>query len=520
MPVRPYRCGYRVTSYFTRIFVHHRKQCVAIILPRVQQHFSIPDHLVGLLSSSIFAGMTLGAIFWGVLSDTRGRKLAFNWTLGITATFGLLSSVAPGFVSLCAMLFCLGFGVGGNMPVDGALFLEFIPTEHQYLLTFMSVFFSLGAVLSSFLAFLILPSHSCQLPNTCDPAVENNGWRFLLLTLGFLTLAMVLARLIFFRLQESPRYLLASRRKRDALMVLRTIIRINGSDLVIDTKDLPDPFDLPPPRSNPSTSTTADLHSHDPFDSVEGELDVNTDSPILSPDLKPINFGSVSPSDSTARVLGARLRGLFSLRALRPLFVPRWRRTTLLVFGIWALTSMGFTMFNVFLPKYLEQIGEGGEQDDSGSILSGKVYWEFLVYSAAGVPGSLLASYLVETGLGRRGTMILSSLGSALSLLLFSTGLHPATASALLSFLATVLYAVIYGYTPEVFDTRLRGTATGAASALGRIAGIASPMVSGWLLAAAGGRLWVPLYASAVAFVGVAACVSGLAIETKGRSVK
>ena len=33
------------------------------------------------------------------------------------------------------MITCVGLGTGGNLPVDGALFLEFVPGTHQYLLT-------------------------------------------------------------------------------------------------------------------------------------------------------------------------------------------------------------------------------------------------------------------------------------------------------------------------------------------------------------------------------------------------
>jgi hypothetical protein len=69
------------------------------------------------------------------------------------------------------------------------LFLEFIPKEHQYLLTFMSVFFSFGAVLSSVLGYFILPPHSCPEGADlapCDVSKENNGWRYMLALLGSL----------------------------------------------------------------------------------------------------------------------------------------------------------------------------------------------------------------------------------------------------------------------------------------------------------------------------------------------
>lgn len=37
-------------------------QCVAVILPRVQEHYSVSDRWIGLLSASIFAGMMVSEI--------------------------------------------------------------------------------------------------------------------------------------------------------------------------------------------------------------------------------------------------------------------------------------------------------------------------------------------------------------------------------------------------------------------------------------------------------------------------
>lgn len=63
----------------------------------------------------------VGAWFWGVYSDARGRTPAFNLTLLVTSIFGVLSAFAPGFGWLCLALFGLGTGVGGSMPTDGTL---------------------------------------------------------------------------------------------------------------------------------------------------------------------------------------------------------------------------------------------------------------------------------------------------------------------------------------------------------------------------------------------------------------
>lgn len=86
--------------------------------------------------------------------------------------------------------------------------------------------------------------------------------------------------------------------------------------------------------------------------------------------------------------------------------------------------------------------------------------------------------------------------------------------SSAVSFLATLLYAVIYGYTPEVFETNVRGTAVGTASGLGRIAGIVSPIVCGILLTISTS---LPLYVSVVGFLIVGVSVALLPFETRGQ---
>ncbi|KAI0243810.1 hypothetical protein L0F63_007406 [Massospora cicadina] len=141
-------------------------------------------------------------------------------------------------------------------------------------------------------------------------------------------------------------------------------------------------------------------------------------------------------------------------------------------------------MFNVFLPKQFRDGGNGigGVQAPASA---GEIYANYLIYSLCGIPKSI-GSYLVETALGRKGSMASSAVGASLSLLGFanasSTGVITSATSGAFSFLITIVYAVLYAYTPEVFDTKVRGTASGVASALGRIAGVVAPLVTGGLL--------------------------------------
>jgi hypothetical protein len=68
--------------------------------------------------------------------------------------------------------------------------------------------FSLGSMVTSTLALMIIPSRSCPESgdDPCDVKTENTGWRILLYVLGGLTLFFFLCRIAFFKLHESPKY--------------------------------------------------------------------------------------------------------------------------------------------------------------------------------------------------------------------------------------------------------------------------------------------------------------------------
>ncbi|RKP07436.1 major facilitator superfamily domain-containing protein [Thamnocephalis sphaerospora] len=476
--------------------------CIATILPRVQEHFDVPTKTVGLMSSCVFIGMMLGALFWGLLSDRWGRKLAFNATMVIGAVFGMASAFSPSFPVLCVLLLLVGFGVGGNMPVDGALFLEFMPRENQYLLTTLSIFFSLGAAFSSGIAWGILPPYSCPDPAkqpadappiVCEPSRENNGWRYLLFLLGAVNLAMFLARILLFRLQETPKYLLAHGKHQETVQVLRVIAQVNRSSVEVTLDDLPVQYT---PITAEKTSE-ADAKSGGSPDE-DGVLDGNSGADDLT-------RMRASPTE--------RLRRLFSLDALRPLFSQALIRTTLLIWAIWVFVALSYTMFNVFLPKFLESRGVGTTQPPRE-----QVYRDYFIYSAVGFPGSILGGWMAETQLGRRGSMIVSTLGTAACMFVFvgvSSDAGTLASTCAISLLSTVMYAVIYSYTPEVFHARFRGSACGIASALGRLVSIVAPLLTGVLLEQS---VSLPLYVSAAGFAITGICMALLPIETRGRA--
>ena len=102
-----------------------------------------------------FVGLCIGASFWGIASDVIGRRPAFNATLFIAGVFGLAVGGSSNWVGTCGMFAALGVGVGGNLPVDGALFLEFLPHASGGILTMLSVWWPVGQLIASLSTLLI-----------------------------------------------------------------------------------------------------------------------------------------------------------------------------------------------------------------------------------------------------------------------------------------------------------------------------------------------------------------------------
>ena len=138
-------------------------QGVALTLDQLAKEFNITSEEARYSTLALFLGLCIGACFWGTASDLVGRRLAFNATLAIAGVFGIASGAGPNWIGTSARYSCIGLGVGGNLPVDGALFLEFLPQTSGRMLTLLSVFWPIGQMISSLgmLAFADVREYLC-----------------------------------------------------------------------------------------------------------------------------------------------------------------------------------------------------------------------------------------------------------------------------------------------------------------------------------------------------------------------
>jgi MFS family permease len=230
-------------------------QAFGLVLSPMQQELGFSDGQSGNLSTAFSAGLTAGAFVWGVLVDIIGRQWAFNLTVFIASAFGLCIGAPDTYSAILVLTAFTGFGVGGNIPIDTTITLEFTPQSRRYLLPLLSVFQPLGVVICSVIAYGFIPNYSCS-PNFSEGAAalpscnnvaageaccrkqDNMGWRYLLFTLGGITLLVFFLRFVIFRFQESPKFLLYRGKDAKAVEVLHHVAKFNKRTCILTLGDL------------------------------------------------------------------------------------------------------------------------------------------------------------------------------------------------------------------------------------------------------------------------------------------
>lgn len=92
------------------------------------------------LTIAVYVGMLTGALFWGLSGDIVGRRFAFNTSLFICSIFTIIAGAAPNWVSLSVFIALLGFGGGGNLVMDTTVFIEYLPSKKQWVLSQYNAF--------------------------------------------------------------------------------------------------------------------------------------------------------------------------------------------------------------------------------------------------------------------------------------------------------------------------------------------------------------------------------------------
>lgn len=194
----------------------------------------------------------------------------------------------------------------------------------------------------------------------------------------------------------------------------------------------------------------------------------------------------------------------------RELFGQRFRRTTIALWLTWFGVNFSYYGAFIWLPTLLSQNG----------MTLVKSFEFTLFMTLAQLPGYFAAAVLVEVW-GRRATLASFLAGSAVGAVLFGTapqiaeslfpGDQPAAQALALAFGCTLSFfnlgawGALYATTPEVYPTTVRASGSGAATAFGRIAALAAPLLVPVLLGVSGLGVLFAIFAGMFVMAMVAA---------------
>jgi AAHS family 4-hydroxybenzoate transporter-like MFS transporter len=186
---------------------------MGFLAPAITKEWGISKAAFGVVMSAAPIGLAIGALLVGPLSDRYGRKKLLMSAIFCFGLFSLLCGFATDVVTLSALRFLTGLGLGAAMPTTTTLLSEYLPEKSRStLLAVMFTGFNLGSALVGFGAAAILPEH---------------GWRAVLMAGGAIPLACL--PIYLWLVPESTQFLVT--KKFPAERIARTLRRVCGSDI-------------------------------------------------------------------------------------------------------------------------------------------------------------------------------------------------------------------------------------------------------------------------------------------------
>lgn len=167
---------------------------------------------IGGANTAYLLGQVVGALFFGRLTDTMGRKKLFLVTLAVYLAATAASGLAPGFLIFALLRFFAGTGIGGEYAAINSAIDELIPARVRgHVDLGINGSYWIGVAMGAMLVEVLLdPRH---LPHSI-------GWR-LVFGLGALFGGAIL--LVRRDLPESPRWLLLHGRVEESEQIVDRI---------------------------------------------------------------------------------------------------------------------------------------------------------------------------------------------------------------------------------------------------------------------------------------------------------
>lgn len=184
-------------------------------------HMTAAD--VGLAGTVYLVGQVVGALFFGRLADSLGRKKLFTWTLALYLVAAAAAGLSPNMTLFLVFRFFSGMGIGGEYSAVNAAVDELIPGRFRGRIDLaINGTYWAGAAIGAFASTILLDTSRFG---------QDVGWRIAFFIGPVLGLAIIYLRR---HIPESPRWMVTHDRGEQAEKIVSGIedeVREAGKEL-------------------------------------------------------------------------------------------------------------------------------------------------------------------------------------------------------------------------------------------------------------------------------------------------
>ncbi|XP_060068863.1 solute carrier family 22 member 3-like [Ylistrum balloti] len=379
----------------------------------------------------VMTGQIVGATLFTSLADRYGRKPVFVSTHLLLFIMSLSLTFVPTFVVFAIMRFVIGALQQGMGLAMSIITLEIVPQQYRGLVGALGQF--------AWTAFVVILAGIGYF-------MRNLSWRYIQLATALMSFHALAS---YWIIDESLRWLIANKRKDEALKVIRRVARLNKvseADVAGVTQLLSDDQEL-------TNLVSCNNRAHPALQPLNG------------------NAGNFDENEDDTHTVETRL----SESVDKPTFIDLFRhklllKHSLILWFIWSTNSM--TYFGLYL---------------TSTSLTGNRHLNFFLNGLVELPGGFLYAILVNR-IGRKKCSILFHAMTGVALIVSVTLLEITgdNVNSPLAILSTVLnyvgklgiassFALLFLYTPELYPTNLRNVGLGLCSSAARIGGMIAP---------------------------------------------
>lgn len=424
--------------------------CVSFLLPTARCDLQLSSSDMGLLTASIFLGMMVGGYMWGYLADQKGRRRVLIVSLTVNGLFGGLASLAPWFWLFLLMRFISGIGVGGSIPVIFSYFSEFMPRLRRgAMISCLATFWMAGNILAAGLAWLVIP---ITWEHLSLGTLEFKSWRLFVVLCSVPSITSALIFKLF--MPESPKFLMEADREKEAIHVFRLMFKMNMKGK-----------EKTPPEFGLRTSSTQ-----------KGDKG------------KTRSLGS--SKERLANILKK------ALAPIKKIFRSPFKSRSFPLLIIFYSISFGYYGLWMWFPELFERTEDGGspcanvsrpsagQNETCDLVKTAAVYRDGFIIAAANLPGNILTILVMDSTGGKAllsGSLLLSSL-SVFFIYVVQTKAQSLILSCVFSGVSVIAWNALDVIGTELYPTKLRSSALGFFTGVGRVAAIMGNLVFGRLV--------------------------------------